>query len=309
MQLERIIFIVGPTAIGKTRIAVKLARALGSEIISADSMQVYKGMRILSQAPGRCEKGPVRHHLTEMLDPRKEYSVALFIKKAHLLIASIIKKGKVPIIVGGSGLYVKGLIDGLFPSPQADMEFRKKMARSAQKYGSKKLHVKLTKIDPGSAALIHPNDLRRIIRALEIHHSTGKTMTELKSKTKGLKDIYDIKIFGLMRPRGEVYAGIDARVDKMFRDNVVGEVKRLKAKRLSKTAGEALGLKEISGYLAGSYDLDAAKEMMKMNTRRFAKRQFTWFLADPRIKWLDMSKMGEGRIIREMIKDYKGKEA
>lgn len=305
MRRGRIIFIVGPTAIGKTRVAVKLARTLSSEIISADSMQVYKGMRLLSQAPGRAEKKSVRYHLTEVLYPRKEYSVALFIKRARPLIASIMKRGKVPIVAGGSGLYVKGLIDGLFPSPEADMKFRAKMARFAAKYGSKKLHTKLSKIDPVSAGLIHPNDLRRIIRSLEIHHSTGKTMTELKSETKGIKDIYDIKIFGLTRPREEIYSGIDARVDEMFRDNVVGEVKGLKKKRLSKTAGEALGLKEISGYLEGQYDPDTAKDLLKMNTRRFAKRQFTWFRADKRIKWIDLSKVSEARAVKQMAKEVR----
>jgi len=303
MRRERIIFIVGPTAIGKTRIAVKLALGLGSGIISADSMQVYKGMRILSQAPGRTEKKAVRHHLTEILDPQKEYNVALFIKKARVLIASMIKRGKVPVIVGGSGLYVRGLVDGLFPSPKADMKFRSRMAKFAAKCGAKKLHAKLSKIDPASAALIHPNDLRRIIRSLEIYRSAGRTMTELKSETKGIKDSYDIKIFGLTRPREEIYSGIDARVEEMFRDDVVGEVKKLKRKRLSKTAGEALGFKEISGYLKGKYDLDTAKDLLKMNTRRFAKRQLTWFKGDPRIRWFDLSKTSEARAVSQMAKE------
>ncbi len=305
MRRERIIFIVGPTAIGKTRIAVKLARTLGSEIISADSMQVYKGMRLLSQAPGMAEKKAVRHHLIGMLDPRKEYNVALFIKKARFLIDSMVRRSKIPIVAGGSGLYVKGLVDGLFPSPEADMKFRVKMAKAAEKYGDKKLHAKLSGIDPASAALIHPNDLRRIIRSLEIYHSTGRTMTELKAETKGIKDIYDIKIFGLTRPREEIYSGIDARVEEMFRDNVVGEVRKLKKRRLSKTAGGALGLKEISGYLEGKYDLATAKDLLKMNTRRFAKRQLTWFKGDPRIEWFDLSKMSEAKTVSRITKEVR----
>jgi tRNA dimethylallyltransferase len=286
-----IIFIVGPTAIGKTALAIKVARRVKGEIISADSMQIYKGMRILSQAPSVIEKRKARHHLVGSLDSGKEYSVALFIKKAPGIINSIIKKRRIPIIAGGSGLYVRGLIDGLFTSPEADEKFRKRMAGFAARYGSKKLHSKLAKIDPQSAKKIHPNDLRRTIRALELHELTGKTMTELKSSTRGLKDKYNIKIFGLIMPRDEIYSRIDERVDKMFRGRVMEEVRNLRRKRLSKTAKGVLGFSEISAHLAGRCTRDEAKDMLKMNTRRFAKRQLTWFRPDKRIKWLDIGKM------------------
>lgn len=300
---NKIIFIVGPTAIGKTSLAVSLAKRINAEIISADSMQVYKGMKILSQAPTQEEKRRARHHLAELLDPRKEYSVAMFIEKADRLIASIIKRGKIPMVVGGSGLYLKGLVDGLFPSPEADMRFRKKMARYAAKYGQKKLYTKLVKTDPDAAKSIHPNDLRRVVRALEIYHTTGKTMTELKASTRGLKDRYEIKTFGLIRPREEMYEQIDVRVDKMFDDKVVAEVKRLKKKKLSKTAAAVLGFKEISDYLDGECSLDEAKDLLKMNTRRFAKRQMTWFRANKEIKWFDTDKIKNKEIIKKIIKE------
>ncbi|MDD3905479.1 MAG: tRNA (adenosine(37)-N6)-dimethylallyltransferase MiaA [Candidatus Omnitrophica bacterium] len=299
---KNVVFIVGPTAIGKTSLASEIAGRAGGEVISADSMQIYKSMRILSQAPGPADKKRARHHLVELLSPEEEYSVALFIKKASSAIAAIIKRGKVPIVAGGSGLYVRALIDGLFPSPEADMKFRAKMEAFAAKYGTPRLHAKLANIDPRSAGSIHPNDKRRVIRALEIYELTGKTMTELKSLTRGLKDRYNIKIFALTRPREELYAQIDARVDEMFRAGAVAEVKKLRKRRLSKTAGSILGLREISGYLDGKYSLDEAKAILKMNTRRFAKRQYTWFRADSRIKWLDVGKMSTRKIMQYIEK-------
>ncbi len=298
-----VIFIVGPTAIGKTRFAVKLAKKLKGEIVSCDSMQIYKGMDILSQAPTKAERKSAKHHLVNLLSPDKEYSVAIFIKKAELIIRDIVRRGKVPIVVGGSGLYVKALIDGLFPSPPADIKFREKMQKYAARYGSTALHERLRKIDPGSASLIHPNDSRRIIRALELHNSTGRTMTELKSATKGLAKVYDIKVFGLKARRSSIYSRIDSRVDRMFASGAVKEVNRLLArKKLSKTSNAALGIKEIAGYLEGEYDLDEAKDMLKMNTRRFAKRQFTWFRANRRIKWLDVERNSEAKIIKSITK-------
>ena len=288
-----VIFIVGPTAVGKTALAIAFARRAGGEIISCDSMQVYKGMALVSQAPTLQERRTVRHHLVGILDPRREYSVASFRKSATACIASVIRRGKVPIVVGGSGLYVKALIDGLFPSPKADVKFRARMTAFAKRHGSKRLHGRLAKIDPASAAAIHPNDTRRVIRALEIHHATGRTMTELKAKTKGLAEHYDIMLYGLTAPREKIYKRIDERVDRMFTGGVVNEVRRLAKKKLSKTAAAALGVKEIRGYLTGEYDREAATSLLKMNTRRFAKRQLTWFRADKRIRWFDMTKISK----------------
>jgi tRNA dimethylallyltransferase len=298
-----IIFIVGPTAIGKTRFAIALAERINGEIISCDSMQVYKGMDILSQAPSMTERSIVRHHLVGMLDPQKEYSVASFRKKAIPIIESIIERGRIPIVVGGSGLYAKAIIDGLFPSPAADTKYRDRLQKIAMESGPAALHRKLARVDPESALRIHPNDLRRIIRALEVIKLTGRTMTKLKAATKGLKDIYKIKLFGLTAPREEIYSKINSRVDRMFANGVVKEVLRLSKKRMSKTSGAVLGLKEIIGFLNREYDLGSAKEMIKMNTRRFAKRQLTWFRHDDRIKWHDVTRSTEAAIIKSIVKD------
>jgi len=298
---ETILFIVGPTAIGKTTLAVKLARRIHGEVISCDSMQVYKGMRILSQAPSASERIRIKHHLIGFLDPKEEYSAAMFREKAVRLINAMIKRKKIPIIVGGSGLYVKALIDGLFPSPKRDMAFRTRMHDFVVKYGTVRLHARLARIDPEAAARIHPNDARRIIRALEIYNSTGHTMSELKLKTTGLMGKYHIKIFGLTAPREIIYSNIDSRLDRMFRKGVVKEAARLKDAALSITARSVLGLKEIFGYMNGEYDLETAKELTKTNTRRFAKRQLTWFRADKRIQWFDVSRVSEKEIIKDII--------
>lgn len=300
---SKVIFIVGPTAIGKTCLSVKLARRIGGEIISCDSMQVYRGMSVLSQAPRAIDKKKVKHHLVGILDPEKEYSVASFRESAVRIIRSIMDRKKIPILVGGSGLYVKALIDGLFPSPRADLAFRKRMEKKASAYGSSRLYAELVKVDPGAAKAIHPNDTRRIIRALEVYNTTGRTMTELKQDTHGIEEIYDIRIFGLIKSREDIYSNIDSRVDEMFESGVAGEVKRLRKKRLSKTAKAVLGFKEICAYLDGEYGIDEAKARIRMNTRRFAKRQLTWFRPDKRIVWFDMNKLGESDVVRRIAKE------
>lgn len=299
------LFIVGPTAIGKTGLSIKLAERIGGEIIICDSMQVYRGMEILSQAPSPSEKGRVRHHLICVLDPKGLYSVASFRRKAIRIIKSITNRRKIPIIVGGSGLYVKALIDGLFSSPKSNARFRSRMQKFTAHYGAARLYDNLLRIDPDAARGIHPNDTRRIIRALEIYHDTGRTMTDLKKETKGLKDYYKIRIFGLTRPRGQIYEAIGRRVDRMFKNGVLGEVGMLKKKRLSKTARAALGYKEITGFLNCDYDLDTAKYLMKRNTRHFAKRQIAWFKPDKRIKWFDVSRLSDGEIVSRIAKIIK----
>ncbi len=287
---NRVIFIVGPTATGKSRIAIELAKEVGGEIISSDSMQVYKFMSILTQAPSEKDLSEIPHHLIAEISPEKEYSAAEFSKRAAKLIKNIAKKGKTPIIVGGTGLYVKALIDGLFPSPKKNLDLRKNLESEAGKYGSASLYDKLKEIDPTSSHNIHPNDTRRIIRALEIYYSTGIPVSVHKKNTKGIKDFYEIVELGLNIPRQVIYKKINARVEKMFNDDVVKEVKSLLKCHLSITANSAIGIKEIKGYLDGEYSSLEAKELIKKNTRNYAKRQLTWFRRDKRIKWFSDGK-------------------
>lgn len=299
---KAVVFIVGPTASGKTRVAAALAKKAGGEVISADSMQIYRGMKVMSQAPSPREKSGVRHHLISALDPAREYSAAMFKKSASALIKKIIARGRLPIVTGGSGLYVKALVDGLFPSPKADRAFRRRMEEFAAKRGSGELHKRLFRVDPQSAGRIHPNDRRRIIRALEIYESTGRTMSEMKAMTRGgLASKYDIKMYGLEYPRELLYARIDGRAERIIRSGAVREVARLKKGRISKTASAALGYKEISGYLDGSYDIEKAKDMLKTNTRHFARRQISWFGSDRRVRWLSAASSAPGAVARRIM--------
>lgn len=303
---RKVIFIVGPTATGKTNLAIKLAREIKGEIISADSMQAYKGMDIVSQKPTRFQQKRVTHHLISFLNPQDEYSAAEFSRKARRIINDIIRRGKAPIVVGGSGLYIKALVDGIFPSKGKNEKVRERLRRLSDEKNSPFLHDRLKKIDPVSAGKIHPNDVKRIIRALEIYEVEKNTKTSMKQRTKGIKDEYDIRIFGLITDRDKLYERINRRVDLMFRRGVVREVKKLLESNLSLTSKQALGIKEIKGYLDGMYDIEKAKDMLKKNTRRFAKRQLTWFRPDKRIVWLDVGDMGKnGKSVTHNIKDKK----
>jgi len=284
-----VIFLVGPTASGKTNLSIKLAKKLNAEIISCDSMCVYKGMDVVTSKPSRDDRKKIRHHLVDVIPPDKEFSVADYRKMALKKIEDIIKRGKIPLFVGGSGLYVKAVVDGLFPSAEKDPRFRKKQEALAKRYGRLYLYRKLKRIDPERAGEIHPNDLRRVIRALEIYRTEKKQPSELKIDTKPLE--YDFKIFGLKPDRQKLYKNINDRVDEMFKKGIIGEVKRLSKKKLSITAKKALGYGEVLGYLNGKYSLEEAKELLKKNTRHFAKRQLSWFRPDRRITWLSPSKL------------------
>lgn len=294
--LKKIIFIIGPTACGKTGIAVDLAEKINAEIVSCDSMQVYKGMEILAQAPAGTALRKIRHHLVSEINPQKEYSAALFSEKAKAIIERISKKGKTPLIVGGTGLYAKALVDGLFASPEKDERLRARLAEEK----TEALYEKLKNADRESAAKIHPNDKRRIIRALEVYYQTGTPMSEHKKKTKGIMAFYEVKMIGLGLSRDILYRRIDDRVEKMFKAGLVKEVKRLLGKDLSKTAAAALGIKEVSGYAKGDYSLEEAKALLKKNTRHFAKKQLTWFKADKRIEWVDADKPSR-EVVRDII--------
>ena len=276
-------FLVGPTASGKTKLSIKLAKKLNAEIISCDSMCVYKGMDILTSKPSLADRKKIKHHLIDIIPPAREFSVAEYRSMALQKIEEILKRKKTPLFVGGSGLYVKAVIDGLFPSAEKDLKFRKRQELLAKKYGKAYLYKKLKKIDPDRAGKIHPNDLRRVIRALEIYHTEKKKPSELNKNTKPLK--YDFKIFGLAAERSELYKNIDDRVEEMFKKGIAREIKKLSKKTLSMTAGKALGYSEVLGYLKGKYSLEEAKELLKKNTRHFAKRQLTWFRPDRRILW------------------------
>ena len=286
--MKEIIFLVGPTAVGKTAVSIYMAKRLNAEIISCDSMQVYKGMDIGTGKPTIFKQRQVRHYMIDVISPSRNFSVADFRKRATAHIKTIEKKGKRALFVGGTGLYMKALVDGLFPSPPADHALRSQLLKEEKALGNAHLYKQLLKVDKASAKLLHPNDARRIIRALEVYTNTGTPMSVLKKKTKGLKSEYKISLFCLNRDRREIYATIDTRVDYMFKQGLVAECKRLGKTRLSTTARKALGYREVFDYLAGKIGLNDAKELIKKNTRNFAKRQLSWFRNDERIIWIDI---------------------
>jgi len=299
---DKLLFIVGPTAIGKSKIAFEAAKRLDAEIISCDSMQIYRNMGIMSQVPSLKWRKRIPHYLVEVLNPSEEYNVAKFREAALRHISCITEKGKTPMIVGGSGLYMKALLDGLFPSPGRDLWLRESLFKEEERKGPGTLYAKLSRVDHKAASKIHPNDTRRIVRALEVYYLTGISITEHKKMTKPLSSEYDAKIFGLIRPREALYQRINKRGEEMFNKGLVKEVKRISKKTLSMTAAASLGYKEILGYLKGKYSLEEAKELLKQNTRRFAKRQLTWFRADKRIEWVDVDEIGSEEVVEAIAK-------
>lgn len=284
-----IVFILGPTGVGKSKFAVKLAKGIGGEIISCDSMQVYKDMPIMSQQPTSELRKAVPHHLIGILNPSQEWSAAGFVEKAERITKDIVRRKHIPIIVGGTGLYARAFIKGLFPSPPKDENFRKALYKKAEQKGKGRLYKRLLKTDLLYATKIHPNDLRRIVRALEVYKLTGRPISEKHKENKGVEGGYEILIFILDRARKELYKRINERVEKMFARGIVREIKRLKTRRMTQAAKGVLGYKEVSNYIGGKSSLEEAKEFLKRNTRHYAKRQLSWFRKEKDAVWLELT--------------------
>lgn len=290
MLKKEIIFLVGPTGIGKSAAAISLAKKINGEIISCDSMQVYRKMDIITSKVPLTQRKRVKHHLLGILDPGKEYDVAKYRKDALAVCEKLFLKGKIPLIVGGTGLYYSIIIDGLFPAAPQDKTIRAKLNKQLAFKGSAYLYKKLTEIDPQASAKIHPNDARRIIRALEVYLKTGKRISQLQKNRIGLGREYKVKVFGLNTKRKFLYDKIDQRVDKMFDSGLINEVKRLFKQKLSKTAACAIGIRQLKGYFDGLYSLSDARRLVQRDSRHYAKRQLTWFRKDKRIQWINVSK-------------------
>jgi len=285
--MRDVIFIVGPTAIGKSDTAYFLAKKINARIISCDSMLVYKEPKVISGRPDQRVLKEVRHYFVGELSIRREYNVFDYQRKVAALTGRLCWR-RIPVIVcGGSGLYVKALLDGIFAGPGRDPALRRKLEQK----GVDDLYAQLLKLDPETAATIDRKNPRRLIRALEIHYGGNAPISLKKKHSKGLWGRLPIRIFGLRMQREGLNARIDQRVDRMFEQGAVEEVKRLLRSKLSLTAQKMIGIKEIKAYLAGDLSLQEAKNEMKKNTRHFAKRQMTWFKADERIEWVDVDGM------------------
>ncbi len=279
---------MGPTGVGKTEVGLKLFELLPCEFISADSMQVYKGMDIVTDKLSLPMRRRYPHHLVDIISLSKDYDVAQFCRMALKAVREIIRKKKVPVIIGGTGLYAQSLIYGLGRIPGRDEGLRLKLEAEAKLNGLDYFYEKLKSLDPESAQRISPFDERRIIRALEVHALTGLPMSALRERKHGLIEEYSVRQFGLRRERQELYQRIDQRVDFMVNAGLLDEVRRILKKKLGKTAYCCIGVREMEGFLKGEYDFARAVNLIKRNSRHFAKRQLTWFNKGKGIEWIDL---------------------
>lgn len=290
LNRKKIVVIIGPTAVGKTKLSIDLAHRLNGEIISGDSMQIYKGMDIGTAKINVDEMEGIPHHLIDIKNPDDDFSVAEFQGKVRPLIDDITIANKMPMIVGGTGLYIQSVLyDYQFTESPSDPEFRKKLEEDLKVNGEHAIHQLLVDVDPESAIKIHPNNTRRVIRALEIFHCTGVTMAEhLKQQESQL--LYDVALVGLTMDRDILYARINERVDSMIKQGLIEEVKQLYDIGIRDTqAIKAIGYKEIYDYLDGLTTLEDAIIQLKQNSRRYAKRQLTWFRNKMDVKWFNMT--------------------
>jgi tRNA dimethylallyltransferase len=299
-----IIVIVGPTCSGKTNLSLKIAQLIPTEIISADSRQIYKLLDIGTAKPFKEELQKVLHHLIDFLDPSENYDVSKFEKDAEKIIEEILVKNKIPIVVGGSGLYVKALIDGIFNTADKDVEYRIELLKKRKEFGNEFLYEELKKVDPVSAEKMLPQNWKRVMRALEVFQTSGEPIWKHHQNQSIQKEKkYIFKQFGLNWERKILYKNIDNRADEMIENGFVEEVKNILNKGYDKNLNSlnTVGYKEIMQTLDGSISLERAIELIKRNTRHYAKRQLTWFRKDNRIQWFDINHLSELDQIAEKI--------
>ena len=298
----RLIVVAGPTASGKTACAVELCRLIGGEVVSADSMQIYRGMDVLSAMPTETEMRGVPHHMLGVADPSEKYSAATYRGQANAVIAQIRARGNQPVVCGGTGLYIDALTRPMSFSERSDERLHAElMAMADEPGGRRRLHEMLAEVDPESAARLHENDVRRVARALEIFRLTGVTQTEHARRDALREGDYDETLFALDWPREALYRRIDQRVDNMLAAGLVEEVRRLMAdEERYPTAAQAIGYKEIAAALLGRTSMDDAVARVKQATRNFAKRQLTWFRRDPRTIWIPAQGRSSGEIAEEI---------
>lgn len=307
IEKKPLCLIVGPTAIGKTEVSIKLAKKLNGEIISADSMQIYKYMNIGTAKIAENEKEEIPHYMIDIINPDENFTVAEYKKMALKYINNIHRKNKLPIIVGGSGLYINSIVYNLnFTKVSPNEELRKEYNKLAETYGNQYIYNKLKAIDPKSAKRINQNDTKRIIRAIEIYHSTGKPMSCYYDNFRKENDNFNIIMIGLVMNRHELYEKINNRVDMMIQNGLIQEVEHLLKMGYNENlkSMEALGYKEIIMYLKGQLTLNDATNQIKKKTRNFAKRQLTWFRRDNRIKWINLDEFNNKNEAIEYIIKY-----
>ena len=307
---KKILVIGGPTAVGKTELSIELAKRLNGEIISADSMQIYKYMDIGSAKVSKEEMNGVVHHLIDVVDPSENFSVADYKEQGEKAIKEIISRGKLPIIVGGTGLYINSLTCNMnFTEAEKDEEYRKDLDKLANEHGNNYIHEMLKDIDPISYKEIHANNRKRVIRALEVYKLTGKPFSSYNAGEDFYKSEYDVYYYVLTMDREKLYERINLRVDIMMEKGLLEEC--IKLKEMGYTSSmqsmQGIGYKEILYYLEGDVKLQEAINMIKQGSRNYAKRQLTWFRRDPRVTFLDKDKLSDVEILEKVIGDIGNK--
>ena len=309
---KKLLVLIGPTAVGKTQTSIKLAKAFNGEIISGDSMQIYKKMDIGTAKIMQAEMEGIPHYLIDIKNPDETFSAAEFQELGREKISDITNRERLPMIVGGTGLYIQSvLFDYHFSEAPSDASFRKNLEMQAEKDGNIVLHAQLMRMDPESGRRIHPNNIRRVIRAIEIFHCTGKTMSELQ-QSQPIESIYDVAIIGLTLEREKLYERINKRVEIMIENGLIKEVETLFQQGYKDCQSiQAIGYKELYEYFYGNVTLEEAVENLKQNSRRYAKRQLTWFRNKMDVKWFDMTEANNpillGKKIDEISSYIEGK--
>jgi len=303
-RLTRVGFIVGPTGAGKSALAIEIAARLGAEIVNADSRQVYRGMNLGTSKPSAPERRGVAHHLLDIRSPAEPLDVATFTTLAREAIEQITARGRHAIVVGGSGLYLRALRGGIFRGPAASREIRDRLERIARDQGVAHLYERLRAIDPAAARRIGVNDLYRITRAIEVWELTGESISSQQARHGFSTRAYDCLTLGISMDRAELYAAIDRRFDEMVGQGLVEEVRALLAAgyRGDRPPLASIGYQQIAAHLRGEMELEVAVELAKRESRRFAKRQLTWFRADPEIVWLDRN--GAAKQAGKLLGDF-----
>lgn len=305
MEKQFVIVICGPTASGKTALSVELAKEFDAEIISADSMQIYKGMDIATAKPSIEERQGIPHHIMDFLEPSESFSVADYVRLAHEKIRDIASRGKIPMIVGGTGLYISSLINNIrFEESECDYAYREELRLLAQEKGNGYLLDMLREVDPVTAATLHENNQSRVIRALEVYKVTGKTMSQTQEESRTEPSPYEPCMIALDYDREQLYDRINRRVDLMLEMGLIDEAKDFFSKGDLPTAAQAIGYKELLPYFKGEKELSECIEHLKQETRKYAKRQLTWFRRDERIHWIRVSDDTGLRKIFENAKKY-----
>jgi tRNA dimethylallyltransferase len=304
VERPKIVVLVGPTASGKSAMALELAGRFGAEIINADSMQVYKYLDIGTAKPSREERQRVRHHLVDILYPDEEFSAALFRQEARQAIRDVDARGRKAIVVGGTGLYIKALTSGLIRGGEVDPAIRVRLQSEAEAGGRERIYRRLHEVDPVAAARLHPHDTYRIIRALEVYERTGRPISALRQRHLFQEEPYRVLSLGLSPEREELYRRIDERVDEMIKRGLTEEVRHLLEMGYSPVlkAMQSLGYKQMVAYLQGEFGLSEAVRRIKRDTRRYARRQITWFKADARVQWVAYPRDRDA--VRRMVEGF-----